>query len=93
MLFKGYTSSKLLCTCHFTAACADGPALKAEVKSSTMAFTCTFNEVWSENTVKMGLDFGPVNLYMIECSTQGLVNSGAFFMFMGRARRTIHTLC
>jgi hypothetical protein len=43
--------------------------------------------------VKMGLDFGPVNLYMIECSTQGLVNSGAFFMFMGRARKTIHTLC
>jgi hypothetical protein len=66
MLFKGYILHlKVLCTCHFTAARAGGPALKAEVKSSKMACTCTFNEVWSENTVKMGLDFGLVNVHMI----------------------------
>jgi hypothetical protein len=81
MLFKrSYTSSKVLCTCHVTAARAGGPALKAEVKSSKMAGTCTFNEVWSENTVKMGFGLWTCKfVHDIECSTQGLVNSSYCF--------------
>lgn len=61
-----------------------GPALKAEVKSSKMACTCTFNEVWSENTVKMGFGLWTCKcVHDIECSTQGLVNSSYFFWFTG----------
>jgi len=41
----------------------------------------------------MGLDFGPLNLYMIRVLyTRPSKYSGPFFMFMGRARNAIHTL-